>query len=125
MGVSPTNTFDAFNLKAGTQYKFRVTPRNRYGWGESVTTTAAVIVGCKVELPEFTRILPGQLKALQGSSISLECEVTGSASRCSEFLSLRSTNDRTHAHTHTHTHTTLAVRVRIVVALSLTTGDEF
>ena len=103
MGVSPTNTFDAFNLKAGTQYKFRVTPRNRYGWGESVTTTAAVIVGCKVELPEFTRILPGQLKALQGSSISLECEVTGSASRCSEFLSLRSTNDRTHTHTLTHT----------------------
>jgi hypothetical protein len=76
MGVCPTNTFDAFNLKAGTQYKFRVTPRNRYGWGESVTTTAAIVVGCKVELPEFTRILPGQLKALQGSSISLECEVT-------------------------------------------------
>ena len=115
MGICPTNNFDAFNLKAGTQYKFRVTPRNRYGWGESVTTTTAIAVGCKVELPEFTRILPGQLKALQGSSISLECEVTGSASRCC----LRSTDysTRTHArahthtrarartHTHTHTHT--------------------
>jgi hypothetical protein len=104
MGVSPTNTFDAFNLKAGTQYKFRVTPRNRYGWGESVTTTAAIGVGCKVELPEFTRILPGQLKALRGSSISLECEVTENASRYSELLSLRSAGNRTHAHTHTHTH---------------------
>jgi hypothetical protein len=95
MGVCPTNTFDAFNLKAGTQYKFRVTPRNRYGWGESVTTTTAIAVGCKVELPEFTRILPGQLKALKGSSISLECEVTGSASRCC----LRSTDYHTHTHT--------------------------
>jgi hypothetical protein len=76
MGVSPINTFDAFNLKAGTEYKFRVTPRNRYGWGESVVTTDTVAVGRKVELPEFTRILPGQLKALQGSSIRLECQVT-------------------------------------------------
>jgi hypothetical protein len=76
MGVSPNNTFDAFNLKAGTQYKFRVTPRNRYGWGECVVTTEPVAVGHKVELPEFTRILPGQLKALQGSSIRLECQVT-------------------------------------------------
>jgi hypothetical protein len=98
MGVSPTSTFDAFNLKPGTQYKFRVTPRNRYGWGESVTTTAAIVVGCKVELPEFTRILTGQLKALQGSSISLECEVTESASRCSELLSLSSADHRTHTH---------------------------
>jgi hypothetical protein len=117
MGVCPTNTFDAFNLKAGTQYKFRVTPRNRYGWGESVTTTAAIGVGCKVELPEFTRILPGQLKALQGSSISLECEVTGNASRCCP----RSTDYRahacTHAHKHTHTHAALSVRGRIVVGL--------
>jgi len=114
MGVCPTNTFDAFNLKAGTQYKFRVTPRNRYGWGESVTTTAAIVVGGKVELPEFTRILPGQLKALQGSSISLECEVTGSASR---RCCLRSTDYRTRTHAHTHTHTALSVRERIVVGL--------
>ncbi|XP_069686561.1 titin homolog isoform X2 [Periplaneta americana] len=77
MGVSPINTFDAFNLKAGTEYKFRVTPRNRYGWGESVTTSAPVAVGRKVELPEFTRILPGQLKALRGTNIRLECQVKG------------------------------------------------
>jgi myosin-light-chain kinase len=76
MGVSPINTFDAFNLKSGAEYKFRVTPRNRYGWGESVTTTAPVVVGRKVELPEFTKILPGQLKALQGSDVHLECQVT-------------------------------------------------
>jgi myosin-light-chain kinase len=76
MGVSPINSFDAFNLKAGTEYKFRVTPRNRYGWGESVVTSDPIAVGRKVELPEFTRILPGQLKALQGSNIRLECQVT-------------------------------------------------
>ncbi|KAJ9593668.1 hypothetical protein L9F63_014779, partial [Diploptera punctata] len=77
MGVSPINTFDAFNLKSGMEYKFRVTPRNRYGWGESVTTSSPISVGRKVELPEFTRILPGQLKALQGTSICLECQVKG------------------------------------------------
>jgi hypothetical protein len=113
MGVCPTNTFDAFNLKAGTQYRFRVTPRNRYGWGESVTTTAAIGVGCKVELPEFTRILPGQLKALQGSSISLECEVGNW--KCFQMLPAQYRLSRPHARTRTHV--TLSVRESIVVGL--------
>ncbi|XP_066996546.2 titin homolog isoform X2 [Anabrus simplex] len=77
LGVSPINSFDAFNLKPGCEYQFRVTPRNRYGWGESVTTSNPVLVGKPVELPEFVRILPGQLKALRGSSIRLECQVRG------------------------------------------------
>nr|CAD7399302.1 unnamed protein product [Timema cristinae] len=77
LGVSPINSFDAFNLKPGAEYKFRVTPRNRYGWGESVSSTSPVVVGRSNELPEFIRILPGQLKALHGANIRLDCQVKG------------------------------------------------
>jgi hypothetical protein len=75
LGITPINSFDAFNLKAGGEYKFRVTPRNRYGWGESVTTNDTFTVGRHVDLPEFVRILPGQQKVLHGTTVRLECEV--------------------------------------------------
>lgn len=42
LGITPINCFDVFNLKPGTEYHFRITPRNRNGWGESVQT------GCPV-----------------------------------------------------------------------------
>lgn len=74
LGVSPINSFDAFNLKPETEYQFRVTPRNRYGWGESVQTDS-MFIGRPVQMPEFTKILPGQLKVLKDSIIRLECEV--------------------------------------------------
>lgn len=75
LGMSPLNTYDAFNLKPGGEYQFRITPRNRYGWGESVQS-GTIVVGKHSALPEFTKILPGQLKALLGSDIALECEVS-------------------------------------------------
>ncbi|KAJ8687543.1 hypothetical protein QAD02_023337, partial [Eretmocerus hayati] len=75
LGISPINSFDAFNLRPGGEYKFRVTPRNRYGWGESVTMSKTATVCDDVEIPEFSKILPGQLKALVGSTVTLECEV--------------------------------------------------
>ncbi|OAD58520.1 Myosin light chain kinase, smooth muscle [Eufriesea mexicana] len=75
LGMTPINAFDAFNLKPGGEYKFQVTPRNRYGWGESVTMTNSVKVSETVDLPEFTRILPGQLKVLEGATVKLECEI--------------------------------------------------
>lgn len=74
MGVSPLNNFDAFNLKPDGEYQFRITPRNRYGWGEPVYSDI-IKVGQRNELPEFVKILPGQLKALIGTDVSLECEV--------------------------------------------------
>lgn len=77
LGVSPINCFDVFNLKPGEKYHFRVTPRNRYGWGHSVQTTNAVTVGAFATLPEFTKILPGQLKVLLGKDFSLECIYKG------------------------------------------------
>ncbi|GLH01370.1 Protein turtle, partial [Gryllus bimaculatus] len=77
IGVTPINSFDAFHLKPDHEYQFRVTPRNRYGWGEPVTTSQPVVIGRSLQMPEFARILPGQLKALRGSNIRLECEVSG------------------------------------------------
>ncbi|XP_011705986.1 PREDICTED: titin-like [Wasmannia auropunctata] len=75
LGITPINAFDAFNLRPGGEYKFRVTPRNRYGWGEPVTMTNSVLVLESTDLPEFTKILPGQLKALEGTPVKLECEI--------------------------------------------------
>ncbi|CAG9781712.1 unnamed protein product [Diatraea saccharalis] len=77
LGITPLNSFDAFNLKQGEQYHFRVTPRNRYGWGESVQTSTPVGVGSAGDRPEFVDILPGQLKVLVGRMASLSCSVKG------------------------------------------------
>lgn len=78
IGTSPTANFDVFNLKHASEYHFRVTPRNRYGYGPSTQTTYPVIFGNVVKLPEFTKILPGQLKALISNDIVLECVAIGS-----------------------------------------------
>lgn len=78
IGMAPTPNFDVFNLKAGCEYHFRITPKNRYGYGPSVQTTYPIMFGEVVKLPEFYKILPGQLKALINFDISLECVAFGS-----------------------------------------------
>lgn len=75
LGVSPINSFDAFNLKPGGEYLFRITPKNRYGWGESCQTSSSTVVGKSVCLPEFVKPLPGQLKALIEKQVVLKCKV--------------------------------------------------
>nr|XP_049692671.1 titin homolog isoform X12 [Helicoverpa armigera] len=77
LGITPLNSFDAFNLKQGEEYHFRVTPRNRYGWGESVQTSTPFGVGLAGDRPEFVEILPGQLKVLAGETANLSCSVKG------------------------------------------------
>lgn len=77
LGITPINSFDAFDLRPGAEYHFRVTPKNRYGWGESVATSSPVLCGVPLQMPEFTRILPGQMKALLGKPLTLECVVKG------------------------------------------------
>lgn len=77
LGITPINCFDVFNLKAGSTYHFRVTPRNRYFWGSSVQTSNPITVGVFASLPEFTKILPGQLKAMIGKNFTLECIFKG------------------------------------------------
>ncbi|XP_051862012.1 titin isoform X31 [Drosophila albomicans] len=76
-GLTPINSFDAFNLKPNVEYHFRVTPKNRYGWGPAVQTSSALQVGGVECLPEFVKILPGQVKALLGSSFTLQCNMRG------------------------------------------------
>lgn len=78
IGMAPTTNFDVFNMKHGCEYHFRVTPRNRYGYGPSTQTTYPIMFGDVVKLPEFTKILPGQLKALFNNDITLECVAMGS-----------------------------------------------
>ncbi|XP_050743266.1 titin isoform X41 [Drosophila biarmipes] len=77
LGLTPINSFDAFNLKANVEYHFRVTPKNRYGWGPTVQTSSPLQVGGVECLPEFVKILPGQAKALLGSSFTLQCNMRG------------------------------------------------
>lgn len=77
LGTSPIHSFDALNLKLGGLYHFKVTPRNRYGWGPSVQTSSPVSFGNKEKLPEFTAGLPGQIKVLVGTDFVLECTTDG------------------------------------------------
>ncbi|XP_053624068.1 titin homolog isoform X6 [Plodia interpunctella] len=77
LGITPLNSFDVFNLKQEKEYHFRVTTRNRYGWGEAVQTSVPVTVGSSGDRPEFVDILPGQLKILVGTTANLSCRVKG------------------------------------------------
>lgn len=79
LGVTPIHSFDAFNLKEGRYYHIKITPRNRYGWGQSVQTTSPILISTAQCLPEFLKILPGQLKALIQTDITLECSLKGSS----------------------------------------------
>lgn len=76
LGITPLNSFDAFDLRRGEEYHFRVTPRNRHGWGEAAQTSAPIVVGRAGDPPEFVEILPGQLKVLLGETAELSCSVT-------------------------------------------------
>lgn len=55
-----------------------MTPKNRYGWGKSTQTSSPILMGGAQCLPEFTKILPGQIKALSGMDFLFECSVKGS-----------------------------------------------
>lgn len=77
LGMTPLNSYDAFNLRTGNHYHFRVTPRNRYGWGKSVQTTIPILVGGADCLPEFVKILPCTIKALLGTELVIDCVVRG------------------------------------------------
>lgn len=76
VGVSPLNCVDVFKLKPEAEYQFRVTPRNRYGWGEPVCSDV-FRAGRRLRLPEFSRTLPWRLRGLRGGEAVLECQVEG------------------------------------------------
>lgn len=74
--MTSTNYIDVYNLKPGNEYKFRVTARNRYGWGRPVATADYVVVSEPEYLPEFCQPLPGETKVLSRHSAILQCHVS-------------------------------------------------
>lgn len=76
VGMTPTNDIDVYNLKPGYGYKFRVTARNGFGWGQPVVTADYVQVSEPKCLPEFRQPLPGETKVLLCRSATLQCHVS-------------------------------------------------
>lgn len=76
VGMTPTNSMDVYNLKPGCRYKFRVTARNRFGWGQPVDSADYVDIFEPKYLPEFYQPLPGETKALLHHSVTLQCHVS-------------------------------------------------
>lgn len=77
VAVTPITSTDIYSLKPEREYLFRITPRNKYGWGESLVSSTAVRTTTKTGLPCFVRQLPAQIRALEHSDVELECQVTG------------------------------------------------
>ena len=75
VAITPITSLDVYNLKPEREYLFRVTPRNKYGWGESVVSTHSILTSQRTGLPQFTVSLYPQIKALLHSDVVLSCEV--------------------------------------------------
>lgn len=69
-------SMDVYNLKSDREYLFRVTPRNKYGWGESTVSTNPVRTIQRTGLPQLHQQLYPQIKALVNTDIQLVCEVS-------------------------------------------------
>lgn len=80
IGITPSNNYYIFNLKYGSEYIFRVTPRNRFGWGESVKS-GIIKIGKSNTPPEFINCLPIQLRIRKGTNAVLECQVNNNFNR--------------------------------------------
>ncbi|KAF0298582.1 Muscle M-line assembly protein unc-89 [Amphibalanus amphitrite] len=76
VGMSVICSMDIFDLKPDRTYIFRVTPRNRYGWGEG-SCSLPVLVGRERVAPRFGRLLPATIKCLLGDCLELQCQVSG------------------------------------------------
>merc|ERR1719270_1447444 len=77
LGRTPIPQFDAFNLKPNKCYHFRVTARNKSGWGDSIMTTHKVDLSKPTRMPTITSKMDPVIKALKGSSMRLEVQVSG------------------------------------------------
>ncbi|KAB7507355.1 Titin-like protein [Armadillidium nasatum] len=77
LGVTPITSFDAYHMKTDREYLFRVTPRNKYGWGEAAMTPRPTRIGRKVEAPSMPKCLPSQVRCMPGGTVVLEGQVAG------------------------------------------------
>lgn len=77
VAMTPITSTDLYNLKPDREYRFRVTPRNKYGWGESVLSSSPLATSSRTGLPKFHRQLHPQIKVLEGTDVEFSVEVTG------------------------------------------------
>ena len=77
LGRTPIPQFDAFNLKPNKCYHFRVTARNKGGWGESLMTVHKVDLNKPTQMPLITSSMDSVIKCLKGSTVCLSVKITG------------------------------------------------
>ena len=73
--MTPITSMDVYNLKSEREYLFRITPRNKYGWGESTVSLNPVRTTQRTGLPQLHQQLHPQIKALNHTDLELVCEV--------------------------------------------------
>ena len=77
LGRTPIPQFDAFNLKPSKCYHFRVTARNKSGWGESIMTRHKVDLSRPTQMPVISSSLDPVIKALKGAPVRLSVQISG------------------------------------------------
>merc|ERR1711892_1245807 len=77
LGRTPIAQFDAFNLKPDKCYHFRVTARNKRGWGDPIMTTHKVDLSKPTQMPVITSDMDSMVKALKDSPVKLSIQVSG------------------------------------------------
>ena len=75
LGRTPIPQFDAFNLKPNKCYHFRVTARNKRGWGDAIMTTHKVDLSRPTQMPVITSEMYPIMKALKDSPLKLSIQV--------------------------------------------------
>nr|CAH0104353.1 unnamed protein product [Daphnia galeata] len=68
---------DVYNLKPDREYLFRITPKNKYGWGESLVSSRPIKTVSRTGVPHFHRQLHPQIKAMEHTDVELMTEVSG------------------------------------------------
>merc|ERR1719233_1756389 len=77
IGRTPIPQYDVFNLKPNKSYHFRVTARNKRGWGDSIMTTYKVDLSKPTQMPTISNDLEPVMKTLAGSDLRLSVQITG------------------------------------------------
>ena len=77
IGRTPIPQYDVFNLKPNKCYHFRVTARNKRGWGDSIMTTHKVDLSKPTQMPVINTDMDSVIKSLAGSTVKLNVRISG------------------------------------------------
>ena len=80
IGRTPIPQYDVFNLKPNKCYHFRVTARNKQGWGDSIMTTHKVDLNKPTQMPKISSEHDPIVKTFNGSDLRLAVSVSGEPS---------------------------------------------